>query len=738
MKVREVFQVIIFSLALLPFTAKGQLSQYANPVQIIKQKSGSFAPDLVEMPAVDNVGLKLRYARQNQDLLKSFRFAHPFDVSLTPENSGKWYNTSELNVWQLRIRSAGAYSLNLIFDQFILPENARLFLISAKTGEVKGAFTSANNSESNVLAIEPLEGDEITIQYEEPVSVDFPGKLRVSKVAHDFMGILGYDPRIPLGLSGTCNVNVNCDMVNGTENIRDAVCRIIIDGSSICTGTLMNNTSLDGTPYVLTAFHCFVEDNNTSPAALEQKAQASVFFFNFESPYCSSIIGDISRSLSGSSIKAAFDSLDFSLVRLNNVIPYYYRPYLAGWNRKNTAPTSSMSIHHPVGDIKKVAIDRNSATTSDFNTSYLKSAFWKISRWENGVTEQGSSGGPLFDQNKLLVGTLTGGAATCALPTNDYFEKLASSWNYSKQVNKHLKTWLDPLNSNVEKLNGMLLYSGKLACNSVTNFKDNDTHAAVQISSGLTKKGYWSGTNLVGFTDFAEKFQFAKNCEIQGITIGIAKIKTNSAFPNSYIDVQVFEGKDNPETLLYAEKFDAKKFWADGMNYLPFKTPVKTVGTFFISYNISQMHSGDTLAVYMANRQSDFTNSFYLKNSSGWSTYNSHNISGAGSALLMELVACNIDDPLGIDDLNSSSAEAQFFPNPLNGSTMLNVKTEEPIECPEEIAVYDLLGKKADVQVTQTGDYNLKLNFAGKRPGIYFVHLETSHRTIVGKIAYTP
>jgi hypothetical protein len=104
----------------------------------------------------------------------------------------------------------------------------------------------------------------------------------------------------------------------------------------------------------------------------------------------------------------------------------------------------------------------------------------------------------------------------------------------------------------------------------------------------------------------------------------------------------------------------------------------------------------------------------------------------------MELVACNIDDPLGVDELTINSSEARFFPNPLNSNSVLNVQTEQPIECPDEIAVYDLLGKKTDVQVTQTGDYNLKLNFAGKRPGIYFVHIETRHRTVVGKIAYTP
>ncbi|MBA4410810.1 MAG: hypothetical protein C0397_15465 [Odoribacter sp.] len=729
MKIREILAIPLILSVLLPCVVNGQIARYGIPIQIMKQKSALPNTDLVLMPSVDNLKMRTMYRKQNQDMLKSFRFAHTFEVSLTPQNSGKWYATSKVNVWQLRIRSTNAYSLNLIFDQFNLPENAHLYLISAKTGVVKGAYTSDNNSGNHILAIEPVEGDELMVQYEEPVNVSFPGELRIAKVAHDFVGILGIDPRIPLGLSGACNVNVNCDLVNGTENIRDAVCRIIIEGSEICSGTLMNNTAMDGTPYVLTANHCIPTD---------KKALSSVFLFNFESPYCSSIIGDISRSLSGSALKASFDSLDFSLVRLNTIPPYNYRPYLAGWNRMNVAPTSSMCIHHPLGDIKKVAVDRNPAVSAKFNSSYHPLGFWNIQRWENGVTEQGSSGGPLFDQNKQLIGTLTGGAATCTLPTNDYFEKFALSWDYRKETNKQLKVWLDPLNSNVEKLQGMSLNSAKLLCMPVTNFKDNDKHAAIQISNGLTKKGYWSGSNLVGYTDFAEQFKFSKNCEIQGITLGVAKIKTNTAFANSYIDVQVYGGTDKPETLLYSEKFDAKKFWADGMNYLPFKTSVKTTGNFFISYNISQMNSGDTLAVFMANRTADITNSFWLKNQSGWSKYNSTNDPGNGSALLMEIVACNVDDPNGINDFKTELAGARFFPNPLSGSSLLNVQTVNQVDCPEEIAVFDLMGKQVEVQVAQTGQNNLTLNFSGKRPGIYMVHLESGGRSVIGKIAYIP
>ena len=38
-----------------------------------------------------------------------------------------------------------------------------------------------------------------------------------------------------------------------------------------------------------------------------------------------------------------------------------------------------------------------------------------------GTTEEGSSGGPLFNNSYQLIGTLTGGSANCAYPVNDYY-----------------------------------------------------------------------------------------------------------------------------------------------------------------------------------------------------------------------------------------------------------------------------------------------------------------------------
>jgi len=724
---KRCFKAVIFLFFFIPGIVKGQISKGGTPIYIQKLKS-FVSDDLVILPPVDNDKLqRTNMLNENQLRLKPLIFAFPFDVSLTPKNSGKWYSAGDVKIWQLRIRSVDAYSLNVIFGKYNLPENAKLFITGTNGSDIKGAYTSANNSDSHVLAVEPLAGDELLIQYEEPTGAAFPGEIEISRVSHDFIGIVAKDHR-PLGISGACNVNVNCDLANGKEDIRDAVCRIFIEGTELCTGTLINNTSLDGTPYLLTAYHCI---------STEKKANLSVYLFNYESPSCVSIDGDVSRSLSGSTLKSSFDSLDFALVRLNNSLPYNYRPYFVGWNKKNVAPPSSFTIHHPWGDIKKIAIDNDIPVTGRYNADYLVNGNWKILKWDKGVTESGSSGGGLFDQNKQLIGTLTGGYATCSSPTNDFFEKFALAWDYRKETTKQLKVWLDPTNSNVEKLDGLLPNSGKTLCSPATNFKDNDTYSATQISNGIIKKGYFTGTNLSGFTDFAEQFKFSKNCEVQGVTLGIAKVKTNPLFAQSFITVQVYAGTDKPTTLLYSEKFDIKKFYSDAMNYLPFQKSVKISGTFFITYNIQDLNQGDTIAVYMANRKSDTTNSFYLKNSSGWLTYNSQNNYGNGSALLTELIACNVDSPTTIDSIENGSL-AKFYPNPLNGNAYLTVRTVSQIDSPESTVVYDILGKEQNISNSLKGPNELLLNFAGKRPGFYFVHIEAGGRQIVGKIAYIP
>ncbi|MBK8340350.1 MAG: hypothetical protein IPK99_10345 [Flavobacteriales bacterium] len=54
--------------------------------------------------------------------------------------------------------------------------------------------------------------------------------------------------------------------------------------------------------------------------------------------------------------------------------------------------------------MKKITFDNNPPTSyTDANTTY-----WRT-YWDSGIIQAGSSGAPLFDQNKRIVGVVTTG-----------------------------------------------------------------------------------------------------------------------------------------------------------------------------------------------------------------------------------------------------------------------------------------------------------------------------------------
>jgi len=134
-------------------------------------------------------------------------------------------------------------------------------------------------------------------------------------------------------------------------------------------------------------------------------------------------------------------------------------PYYAGWDATGSAPSSSVGIHHPDGDIKKISVDNNLAVSSDFDPDpapYPSNSQWKVVDWDKGTTEGGSSGSPLFDDNsQKIIGQLTGGYAACGNSSSDYYGKFSMSWDYGSSSSSRLKDWLDPNNTGIQQLDGI-------------------------------------------------------------------------------------------------------------------------------------------------------------------------------------------------------------------------------------------------------------------------------------------
>jgi hypothetical protein len=237
-----------------------------------------------------------------------------------------------------------------------------------------------------------------------------------------------------------------------------------------CTGVLVNNTSYDGTPYIVTAEHCINK---------QQHADLSVFQFNYQSAECFGEDGPHNMSIAGAQFITAGDSLDFSLVELSVLPPSSFGVYYAGWDRSDFQTSATTTIHHPFGDVKKISFDFEAPTIPvnpgdvPYNglEGYHYFSYWWIKRWDVGSTEGGSSGCPLFNQGQRLIGNLSGGNASCgdsigydpvtdrviySLAPNfdDYFTRFSMAWDYELDKGRALKTWLDPLGFNPQFING--------------------------------------------------------------------------------------------------------------------------------------------------------------------------------------------------------------------------------------------------------------------------------------------
>ena len=377
-----------------------------------------------------------------------FRFGYEHITNYSLQNSGTWQTTDEGDkVWKIKFSSPGALSMNVIFNDFFIPKGASVHLYNKETDMVVGAYTAKNNNANNMLGSDLIKGETVVIEYFEPSEVAGQGRLLIGMVVHGYVDINNWYP-VKIGESGTCNKDVVCwDACDWLDEIR-SVARIAI-GGGLCTGTLINNTSEDGTPYFLTANHC-------GPSSMG----SAVFKFNYNSTNCSSSNANAAgatngNSVNGSTFKASNSASDFGLIELNSIPPASYEVFYAGWENGGASPQTAVGIHHPSGDVKKLAFD-DDPLTSAAGLSIANSS-WRIEAWErNTTTEGGSSGSGLWDENHHLVGQLHGGQANCSNSINDYYGKFSMSWtgNGSSSSAARLSDWLDPSGSGVTSLDG--------------------------------------------------------------------------------------------------------------------------------------------------------------------------------------------------------------------------------------------------------------------------------------------
>lgn len=699
-----------------------QISDGGYPLEISSLKSAdSYA---VTMPLLPK-NIELGGDKAEVNTLKSLKFAHAFHVDFKPSNSGKWFSTNVgYNVWKINISSAKAKSLNLIFEDFQLTKGARLYLYNENEEHFLGAFTEKNNKSTSKFAVSPVKGDELTVQYEVPEQYGTPDDFIIARVNHDYIGVLKTLRRPLDKMAGECNIDVNCEIGDKYKELKNSICRLIVDGREICSGTLINNTAEDQKPYILSAAHCYDEWD---------LAETTIYTFNYESPYCSPLDGDPNHSISGAVMKARHDSLDFALAEMSLIPPPEYRPYYAGWNRSATLPDSTVSIHHPQGDIKKIAFDNDPSEFSSYGKKYTSNGFIKIKEWDAGVTEVGSSGGGLFNTSNELIGTLTGGAATCGNPVNDYFARFDMYWDYKSDTSQQVKYWLDPLKSGQNTVDGKIFYEDDDKCMAFTHLEDSDNHGTIKLTSGGGFAGYWGGTNDVGITEIVEKFSMTGEESLSGVSLGVGKAVQGAGNNGSSVTIKVYNGNNFPQSMIYSKNVNLSSFVADAMNYIAFDEDVTPSNDFFVGFELSNLQATDTFAIYQALREEEEKNCFYYRLNGTWADFKVE--AQTSMVNVMEIVACNYNDFTSDTQTVEVPVNVLLYPNPTNSSLTLESDQEIAVE---SISVFNMIGQEVNVPLLGVQEYRVKIDLSGNRPGVYFVRFAYDDTFVTRKFSYVP
>lgn len=444
MNFRHSFVFGIALLALAATSVQAQLSLGGQPLSRNITVSSMVASQTMPSPDVAQL-----LAEDSVESLAGmpFRFGYAHDVNWSLESTGSWTSlTDGGRLWRLKISCPGAYSINLQYSRYQIPPGAQLFIYSGDGSMVRGAFTEQNIKEHGEFATAPTRGDVCVVEYYEPQSGLGQSEVVISRVVHGYKDIFSFDvaQRVTgYGQSGACNNNINCPEGAAWQDEKRSVAMILTSaGNRICTGTLVNNVRQDETPLFLTANHCL-----GSPSTW-------IFMFNYESPGCANQDGPLNYTLQGAALLANYLTSDFALLLLDEAPPDSYNVYYSGWNNLDTPAPRSTGIHHPNGDIKKISFDLQPVTEADY-LSTSGTTHWRVGQWEDGTTEDGSSGSALFDHNHRIIGQLHGGFASCTNISADWYGKFSRSWTGGGTLATRLRDWLDPDNTGAIVLDGL-------------------------------------------------------------------------------------------------------------------------------------------------------------------------------------------------------------------------------------------------------------------------------------------
>jgi len=367
---------------------------------------------------------------------------------------------AEGTIWRMKIDAEDAEAINLYLEDFQLPKGAELSFYTSDYQYKLPTVFHDENPENGIFVTDHLPTGRIIVELFAPKKVAVNHCFTIKEIGYMYRPLPQWlKSSRAFGDSKYCEVNINCPEGDNWQDEKKGIARILlVAGGSLyyCSGSLINNARFDKTPYFLTAYHC-------AESTTEEEFKKWKFYFNYESPSCinpnKDPINEAFMTTGAEKIAAGilgnWEGSDFLLLKLDDKVTNVPDLVYNGWNISPTPPSRGVGIHHPQGDIKKIStFTKTLQEIAEIKTHW--SLQWDKTQTNHGVTEPGSSGSPIFDQNKFIVGTLSAGDADCATPAgHDFYGKMTYHWNKNgTSPITQLKPWLDPDNKGITELTG--------------------------------------------------------------------------------------------------------------------------------------------------------------------------------------------------------------------------------------------------------------------------------------------
>jgi hypothetical protein len=499
--------------------------------------------------------------------------------------------------------------------------------------------------------------------------------------------------------------------------------------------------------------HCFANPTEfpKNKAYYDDKAGTIITFFNYNRPVCNTTIkmkGSEEMSLAGAYARAIIEKKDIALLELKNDPPDYFNAYYAGWNRSlGIREGRHTNIHHPSALVKKYGMTEGNVEQASYPADgyFDLNSHWRVPYWTIGSTHGGSSGSPLFDENNLIIGGLTGGSSNCQGNNPDgkadYFFALGRGWETGVPENQ-LKTYLDPLNSGLTQHPGMDPHRiNPLIRLANANYKNGDELLASRFESTSSNNGYVFGNSNLRTLEFAEAFSIAGESEIFGTYL----LLPSMSFVPLPVTISVYTGTASPENKIYSTSF-FPQYWnytselgfhsankdvnsVPTESFVAFDHPVFVNKKFFISYTINYFPIASFCVYNTKFGNSVHPNTAWLKDETqGWVPADRYSHFSLSTSLAIHpLMRNRVNDAIETHKVGENGFIYERF-----GRT---ITLKEPFNDPGLLEVYSIGGQLLERKLIQKGQTVLVLSEKSKGT-IGIVRIASVNFLYTGKIMY--